>query len=188
MTRSRLGQGPTATQSLAYRSSDLGSRVTRGELPKIEEEDVVDCQADASLLEGPRPRPSSRARALQLAEEEEPMCPTCLGPLQSEPGVAGECERCEICGNDFLNLCYYCLRCCLGLCVSCSLKEHEMERTEIFEASQAFKNAPLGIDGSSLHNIALIYAPKNQKRLVQMRLEKGADINARDELGQTPLH
>ena len=181
MTRSQIaaGQAPTATQSLAYRSSYLGSRGARGELQKIEEEDILGCRADASLLEGP-----SLAEALQAAEAEEPMCINCLGELQSEPAVVGELERCTICGNDFLNLCYYCPRCGLGLCVSCSFKKHTMQTQLFLQATFRGK-----FHDPSLHNLALIFAEEDdQERLVQVRLEKGADINSRDEHGRTPLH
>ncbi|CAL1131944.1 unnamed protein product [Cladocopium goreaui] len=175
MTRSRMAarQAPTATRSLEYHSSEGGSRVTPGDLPKIEEEDeVLGFRADASLLAGP-----SYEEALQAAKAEEPMCANCLGPLQSEPGVVGECERCVICGNDFVNLCYYCLRCGLGLCVSCCLKKPEMEsRLSCWQLRH----------GRSLHNSPKTFEPET---LVRVRLEKGADINSRNYFqGETLLH
>ena len=208
MTRSRMAarQAPTATRSLEYHSSEGGSRVTPGDLPKIEEEDeVLGFRADASLLAGP-----SYEEALQAAKAEEPMCANCLGPLQSEPGVVGECERCVICGNDFVNLCYYCLRCGLGLCVSCCLKKPEMEsRLSCWQLrhGRSLHNSPKTFEPETLVRVRLAKGADINSRnyfqgetllheavaygwdaLVQVLLKKGADINARDTHGQTPLH
>eukprot|EP00435_Cladocopium_sp_Y103_P046456 s468_g13.t1 len=181
MTRSRMaaGQKPTATVSLAYHSSEWGSRVAQSDLPEIEvlvrqadaslpefdeEDKVLVMQADASLPQFDRYKDSLKAPGAA-----DPMCASCLGSLQSEPAVAG--EGCGICGADFFdNLCYFCLWCDLGLCASCHFKMDASELNRL------------------LSKPTILEAKNDHKRMVQALREKGADINARDDRHQPPLH